>query len=129
VPVAYPACHCHRQNPLHDKFTVNPFQVSLAVRSLAVLTCECFKTCIMGMHVFSQDDLISIAQLDLDQHQNISSPQTEYNSLLSLCPYIKHLHPEPGLKKHFKMCFNAQPPHLSHSLDICEIQRPAIPYS
>jgi hypothetical protein len=44
------------------------------VRSLAVLTCECSETCIMGMHVFSQDDLISIAQFDLDQHQNISSP-------------------------------------------------------
>jgi hypothetical protein len=44
----------------------------------------------MGMHVFSQDDLISIAQFDLDQHQNISSPQTECNSLLSLCPYVKH---------------------------------------
>jgi hypothetical protein len=42
------------------------------------------------MHVFSQGDLISIAQFDLDQHQNISSPQTECNSLLSLCPYIKH---------------------------------------
>jgi hypothetical protein len=43
----------------------------------------------MAMHVFSQGDLISIAQFDLDQHQNISSPQTECNSLLSLCPYIK----------------------------------------
>jgi hypothetical protein len=60
------------------------------VRSLAVLACECSETCIMGMHVFNQDDLISIAQFDLDQHQNISSPQTECNSLLSLCPYIKH---------------------------------------
>jgi hypothetical protein len=38
------------------------------------------------MHVVGQDDLISIAQFDLDQHQNISSPQTECNSL---CPYIK----------------------------------------
>jgi hypothetical protein len=43
------------------------------------------------MHVVSQDDLISIAQFDLDQHQIISSPQTECNSLLSLCPYIKQL--------------------------------------
>jgi hypothetical protein len=43
----------------------------------------------MGMHVVGQDDLISIAPFDLDQHQNISSPQTECNSLLSLCPYIK----------------------------------------
>jgi hypothetical protein len=43
----------------------------------------------MAMHVVSRDDLISIAQFDLDQHQNISSPQTECNSLLSLCPYIK----------------------------------------
>jgi ABC-type uncharacterized transport system permease subunit len=56
----------------------------------AVLTCECSETCIVAMHVFSQGDLISIAQFDLDQHQNISSPQTECNSLLSLCPYIKH---------------------------------------
>jgi hypothetical protein len=45
------------------------------------------------MHVVGQDDLISIAQFDLDQHQNISSPQTECNSLLSLCPYIKHVRP------------------------------------
>jgi hypothetical protein len=45
----------------------------------------------MAIHVVSQDDLISIAQFDLDQHQNISSPQTECNSLLSLCPYIKHI--------------------------------------
>jgi hypothetical protein len=36
-----------------------------AVRSLAVLTCECSETCIMAMHVVSQDDLISIAQFDL----------------------------------------------------------------
>jgi hypothetical protein len=64
-----------------------------SVRSLAVLTCECSETCIMAMHVVSQDDLISIAQFDLDQHQNINSSQTECNSLLSLCPYIKqHLH-------------------------------------
>jgi hypothetical protein len=33
-----------------------------------------------------QDDLISTS-FDLDQHQNIRSPQTECNSLLSLCPY------------------------------------------
>jgi hypothetical protein len=45
----------------------------------------------MAMHVFSQGDLISIAQFDRDQHQNICFPQTECNSLLSLCPYIKHL--------------------------------------
>jgi hypothetical protein len=31
-----------------------------------------------------QDDLISIAQFNLDQQQNISSPQTEGNILLSL---------------------------------------------
>jgi hypothetical protein len=43
----------------------------------------------MAMHVVGQDDLISIAQFDLDQHQNISSLQRECNSLLSLCPYIK----------------------------------------
>jgi hypothetical protein len=61
-----------------------------SVRSLAVLTCECSETCIMAMHVVSQDDLISIAQFDLDQNQNTSSPQTDCNSLLSLCPCIKH---------------------------------------
>jgi hypothetical protein len=33
------------------------------------------------------NDLISIAQFDLDQQQNISSPQTECNSLLSLSIY------------------------------------------
>jgi hypothetical protein len=66
-------------------------QDEISVRSLAVLTCECSETCIMAMPVVSQDDLISIAQFDLDQHQNISSPQTEYNSLLSLCPYIKQV--------------------------------------
>jgi hypothetical protein len=44
----------------------------------------------MAMHVVSQDDLISIAQFDLDQNQNISSPQTDCSSLLSLCPCIKH---------------------------------------
>jgi hypothetical protein len=60
------------------------------VRSLAVLTCECSETCNMAMHVVSQDDLISTAQFDLDLHQNTSSPQTECNSLLYLCPYIKH---------------------------------------
>jgi hypothetical protein len=54
-----------------------------------VLTCECSETCILAMHVVSQDDLISIAQFDLDQNQNISSPQTDCNSLLSLCPCIK----------------------------------------
>jgi hypothetical protein len=42
----------------------------------------------MAMHVVSQDDLISIAQFDLDQNQNISSPQADCNSLLSLCPCI-----------------------------------------
>jgi hypothetical protein len=57
------------------------------------------------MHVFSQGDLISIAQFDLDQHQNISSPQTECNSLLSLCPYIKHNEPA---QKHSE----PQPSHL-----------------
>jgi hypothetical protein len=62
---------------------------AICVRSLAVLTCECSETCIMAMHVVSQDDLISIAQFDLDQNQNISSPQTDCNSLLSLCPCIK----------------------------------------
>jgi hypothetical protein len=36
-----------------------------------------------------QDDLISIAQFDLDQQQSISSPQAECNPLLSLCPCIK----------------------------------------
>jgi hypothetical protein len=61
------------------------------VRSLAVLTCECSETCIMAMHVVSQDDLISIAQFDLHQNQNISSPQTDCNSLLSLCPCIKQV--------------------------------------
>jgi hypothetical protein len=30
-----------------------------------------------------QNDLISIAQFDLDQQQKVSSPQTECNSLLS----------------------------------------------
>jgi hypothetical protein len=56
-------------------------------RSLAVLTFECSDTCIMAMHVVSQDDLISIAQFHLDQHHTISSPQTESNFLPSLCPY------------------------------------------
>jgi hypothetical protein len=50
--------------------------VAIGVRSLVVLTCECSETCIMAMHVVGQDDLISIAQFDLDQHQNISSLQT-----------------------------------------------------
>jgi hypothetical protein len=68
----------------------NVFQ-PYTVRSLAVLTCECSETCIMAMHVFCQGDLIGIAQFDLDQHQNISSPHTECKSLLSLCPYIKHI--------------------------------------
>jgi hypothetical protein len=71
----------------------NPSSHGPYVRSLAVLTCECSETCIVAMHVFSQGDLIGIAQFDLDQHQNISSPQTECNSLLSPCPYIKQVMP------------------------------------
>jgi hypothetical protein len=87
------------------------------VRSLEVLTCECSETCIIAMHVVGQDDLISIAQFDLDQHQNISSPQTECNSLLSLCPYIKHNPPHPwsGGCWDFKCRCMSYPAQLCHA--------------
>jgi hypothetical protein len=68
-------------------------QMHVFVRSLAVLTYECSETCIMAMHVVSQDVLISIAQFDLDKHQNISSPVESLHrqsvTLSSLSPYIK----------------------------------------
>jgi hypothetical protein len=73
-----------------DTFSVEAYVDLPCAHCSESCTCECSETCIMAIHVVSQDDLISIAQFDLDQHQNISSPQTECNSLLSLCPYIKH---------------------------------------
>jgi hypothetical protein len=69
----------------------------------------------MAMHVVSQDDLISIAQFDLDQHQSISSPQTECNSLLSLCPYINH-YPAATNHSDARMIRNHFSPKIWHTL-------------
>jgi hypothetical protein len=67
----------------------------------------------MAMHVFSQGDLISIAQFDLDQHQSISSPQTECNSLLSLCPHIKQRASHYNTMLVHTLLYDACMPHVA----------------